>query len=625
MLKLDRQLIAERKAKLEETKATLKQHFVGIDKIIDDLIDYIQVWYLIPELLKRPVIVNLWGMTGVGKTDLVRKLVKSLHFQDRFVEVELSNVDETLWHSSVSSVLDNHELHDGKPAIVLFDEIQRFNTIDTDGKPLGQTKFMDFWELLSDGRLSKKHRDNLDNFLMGYFQRRKENQRKRSKGEEVEEETVYLSMWEALELRKALSLDLSVEDLMDMTEDEMFDLIMSAKRQKAIYEPINHSKTLILISGNLDDAFHMATQAAEADVDADIFHAFTTKVTLMDVKEALMNKFRPEQVARFGNIHLIYPSLRKQDFEVLIQREIERVCRETFEHTGVQLTLDDSIARLIYRNGVFPVQGVRPVFSSVTDILEMNLSKMLLHALTHEETTIHLNFNEAEQKIEAKVGETDFSYAYSGRIDKIRQTNQQAAVANISVHESGHAVVYMVLFGLVPLQLQSKVASSYSGGFTFPHQIHRTKRSMLDMIKVYLAGGLAEEIVFGTFNASTGRENDREQATVLALDYVRKYGFDDEFQATYTLDHHAYMMNRDVTDMDVEKMMMRLVSETRELLSRHILLLQSLSMQLTQKGQLESSHTAELAAQYGLVVEVKPEGHLHIPAYDKQLDAVRVN
>lgn len=71
------------------------------------------------------------------------------------MEVELSNVDETLWHSSVSSVLDSHELHDGKPAIVLFDEIQRFNTIDTDGKPLGQTKFMDFWELLSDGRLSK--------------------------------------------------------------------------------------------------------------------------------------------------------------------------------------------------------------------------------------------------------------------------------------------------------------------------------------------------------------------------------------------------------------------------------------------------------------------------------------
>ena len=36
---------------------------------------------------------------------------------------------------------------------------------------------------------------------------------------------------------------------------------------------------------------------------------------------------------------------------------------------------------LIYRNGVFPVQGVRPVFSSVIDILESNVSRFLFEAL----------------------------------------------------------------------------------------------------------------------------------------------------------------------------------------------------------------------------------------------------
>jgi cell division protease FtsH len=82
--------IQARKTELETAKTALKQYFVGIDKIIDELMDCIQVWYLMPELLKRPVIINLWGMTGVGKTDLVRQLVKHLHFQDRFAEVELS-------------------------------------------------------------------------------------------------------------------------------------------------------------------------------------------------------------------------------------------------------------------------------------------------------------------------------------------------------------------------------------------------------------------------------------------------------------------------------------------------------------------------------------------------------
>ena len=53
MLKIDRLLIAERKAKLEETKATLKLHFVGIDKIIDDLEPQMRLPVLIKKYIKQ--------------------------------------------------------------------------------------------------------------------------------------------------------------------------------------------------------------------------------------------------------------------------------------------------------------------------------------------------------------------------------------------------------------------------------------------------------------------------------------------------------------------------------------------------------------------------------------------
>jgi replication-associated recombination protein RarA len=174
MIAIDKKDIETRKALIETTRKTLKDQFVGIDRIIDDLLDYIQVWYLMPEVLNRPIIVNLWGMTGVGKTDLIRKMVKSLNFQDRFIEVELSNIDSTSWQSSVASVLQNNELADERPSIVLFDEIQRFNTIDQEGKPIQQTKYMDFWELLSDGRLSKKSKDDLDYYIYNYMTKKKD-------------------------------------------------------------------------------------------------------------------------------------------------------------------------------------------------------------------------------------------------------------------------------------------------------------------------------------------------------------------------------------------------------------------------------------------------------------------
>ena len=70
----DEALIKRRQRTLDKARKQLKADFVGIDGIIDQLCSYVRIWYLMPEILTRPVIVNLWGMTGVGKTDLVRRL-----------------------------------------------------------------------------------------------------------------------------------------------------------------------------------------------------------------------------------------------------------------------------------------------------------------------------------------------------------------------------------------------------------------------------------------------------------------------------------------------------------------------------------------------------------------------
>lgn len=629
MLHINKTIIAERKQTLEKTRKVLKDRFIGIDRIIDDLLSYIQVWYLVPEILKRPVTINLWGMTGTGKTDLIRQMVKSLEFQDRFAEIELSNSDTTKWVSSIADIFENEGIADGKPSIVLFDEIQRFNTLDEEGKPVEQTKFTDFWELLSDGRLSKKEKNEIDELLIKFLYRRKEKERKKAKKikdkDESEDEVEILSYWEAQELQKKLGIYTTLEELVDMPDDSIIELIRSLKKSKIVYEPVNYSKMLIIVSGNLDEAFQMADRTSEADVDADIFHSFTQKITMVDVKNALTQKFRPEQVARFGNIHLIYNSLRKRDFEQLIEREVQRVIHDAKEQLGIELNVDNSIHKLIYRNGVFPVQGVRPVFSSVTDILEAQLSQLFCNALMSDNTHISIKYEGIgkDAKIIADVGTQTIQHQviipYVGRIDRIRQSNQAAAVANISVHEAGHAVAYMALMGVAPLQLKSKVASSYAAGFTFPHQIHSTKHSLLNMIKIYLAGGIAEEVIFGALEASIGRIQDRAEATKMTLDYVRRYGFDDEFQANYSIDERGYGMEWRTTDVDVEKMITRLVGETKELLNRHLELLRGLSIELALKGSMEATEVASVAKRYRLNVLIKEEGHLLIADYDKKL------
>jgi Peptidase family M41/ATPase family associated with various cellular activities (AAA) len=615
---VDFEVIAARKATLERARTELKLHFVGIDEIIDSLLDYIQIWYLLPEILIRPIVVNLWGMTGVGKTDLVRRLVKILDFQDRFTEVELSNVDSTSWSSSVAAILNSNGMNDSKPAIVLFDEIQRFNTLNPDGTPIQSTKFTDFWELLSDGKLSKRERDNLDAYLQSYLFQQKDLKRRKARGEEGIDENPMLNLYEAQDLKTMLQIDMDVEAMTDLSQMQMLDLIQQAKRKKQIYEPVDHSKTLILISGNLDEAFHMAHQISEADIDADIFHAFTQKITIVDIKNALSRKFRPEQVSRFGNIHLIYRSLKKVNFEQLIAQEITEIIKKTFNQFGITLTVDPSIHRLVYRNGVFPVQGVRPVFSSIVDILETNLSKFLFIAFMNQESDIKIHYDFEQSQICAQIGSIEERLSFIGRIDQVRDRNLEDTIANISVHESGHAIAYMLLFGLAPLQLKSKVASSYAGGFTFPHQIHETEQNIIHKIKIYLAGGVAEEIVFGRGNASIGRSHDREQATALAVDYIRKYGFNPKFQANYVLEY-GYALDKYQTDRDVEAMLTSLCQETHSLLEKHLDLLHHLSLQLAARGTLTAAEVATIAAEQGTIVAVQEEGFLQIPPYKEFL------
>jgi Peptidase family M41/ATPase family associated with various cellular activities (AAA) len=626
---IDLKEIERKKKKLEKVKAELKKEFVGIDYIIEELVDYIQIWYLMPEVLSRPIIVSLWGMTGVGKTDLVRKMVTKLEYQDRFAEVELSNSESSSYYayrSSVSGILEGNNLNDGKPAIVLFDEIQRFNTLDPDGNPYPNVRFQDFWELLSDGKLAKRDdKEEIDRYLEDFLfyskQRKKQKDQAAAtpvpEGEEppMVTEDATIGLWQARQLKKLFALEDDVQSLADMDQDAVLKKMMNRKTKKKIYEAIDHSKTLIIISGNLDEAFTMASETSEADVDADIFHAYTEKITLVDIKAALSRKFKPEQVARFGNIHLIYKSLRKKDFEVLIEWEVEKVVRKNKELFDVQLEVDHHMNELIYQNGVFPVQGVRPVFSSVIDILETNLAKILFESLMAGQHKIGIDYDFEGKKIVARLGNgKTVDIPYVGRVDKIRQANIDDVVANVSVHEAGHAVVYGVLLGLAPLQLKSKVASNYVGGFTFPHQIHQTKQTMIDKIKIYLAGGLAEDLVFGAAHATIGRHNDRWEVSNLAMDYLRKYGFVTEYQAYYSNNPTA-PMDVFVTDKAVEAMVQNMVVETRALLEAHKPFLIDLSRQLHLAGSLQAKEVAEIAQKYGLNLTIQEESHLHIANY----------
>ena len=162
------QRISQRQQQLRDASVELKSHFVGLDEVIDKILLGIEAWFCTPEVVTRPTVVCLWGLTGIGKTDLVRRLVKSLNFMDSFVEIQMTNKgsSQNTYASTLQSLLSGSNVCPEEPGVLLLDEIQRFRSVDQEGKDIHDYMFQDLWMLLSGGRAEMT--GQLGDVLAGY-------------------------------------------------------------------------------------------------------------------------------------------------------------------------------------------------------------------------------------------------------------------------------------------------------------------------------------------------------------------------------------------------------------------------------------------------------------------------
>lgn len=547
VLKFDLSEVSEKQRRLESVKAQLKSEFFGMDPIIDRVMDSIYAWYLFPQLITRPVIVNLWGMTGVGKTQLVRRLTHLLEFYDRYVEIQMDGFSQgSGFHgSSISSILRQSSIEEGKPGILLLDEIQRFRTVDEHGGDVKVERYQDVWQLLSDGKFSADSslfRDIED--MLAYQVWSKDREESSSEEEDDEDgEKLYRSKpkkpakfsmgpWEANNLKTTLRLTESVQEIMTWSLVKVHGILSTIRSERTSWE-LDYGKLLVFVSGNLDEAFSSAMATDDCDTDADVYHEMTKKITIADIKSALTRRFRPEQVARLGNNHIIYPSLSKDSYQKLIRSSCEKYVSEMTEISGINFTLDEKLFKEIYDNAVYPTQGTRPVFSSTHKIFSTALSSMAVWAVENTIENIAITIDTKDMVLIGQDMDSDKTIRVCVDLD-MRTTRAQNTLdfnTLVSVHEAGHALTYAVLFGVAPLEVKTNLAS-FKGGFMIHNQGHRaffTKESHKDLIAVSFAGAAAEELVFGPGLRSNGCGSDVSNATVAASRYVRSYAFDKHY------------------------------------------------------------------------------------------------
>ena len=121
----------------------------------------------------------------------------------------------------------------------------------------------------------------------------------------------------------------------------------------------------------------------------------------------------------------------------------------------------------------------------------------------------------------------------------------------VAYHEAGHAVVGIKLDGANDVQKITIIPRGRAGGYNLmlpkEETYLRTKKELLDSISGYLAGRVAEEIMFN--EVTTGAQNDFEQATKIARAMVTEYGMSDLGPIQFEEQQSSVFLGRDYNKM----------------------------------------------------------------------------
>jgi hypothetical protein len=620
---------------LNDAVVILKQEYVGLDKVIDDIVYMMRPWHILSSIQQKPLIINLWGPTGVGKTSLIKRLFELIKLEEKLVKFDSSYF--------MTSSLKDHLVYDltqitETESCIIIDEFQHARTKNHEGHELDERGMSVLWEILDTGKFDydcqeysitlvknilkdlKDCRDAGVDGKKGFITHKKDVFQKITGSDKDDEYNILRSdmqrtVFELITIRPALvekygnyvSYLKYVENL-DLNKTIIF--LEEIFNMTSMPVPFDLSKSLIFVIGNVDGAYTHALSTNQDDHANDLAEEV---VTIGSIKKALLTRFRHEQVSRLGNNHIIYPMLSKNDFETLINRSISKVKESLFNGIKVDIKVDKSVNRLIYQQAVIPAHGARPVISSARSFVEAPVIRAYADYLAENETaaisTIEISYLKSTktyvlilttEKNEVK------TYKYKAfllldRKDVDTINDERICTA---VHEAGHAIISSLIGKIIPERILSVTMdeSNGYGGFVqtkFPTSTVSTIKSEIAML---MGGYAAEELVFGRDNLSAGASYDILQATTLASRYVRDWGMSCH-PVNYKpsrLAEEEVVEDQNVSH-EIEALIVRSLIVAKECLQTNRILLSEMSDVLCKKKDLNKKQIKKIIIEYNSI------------------------
>jgi ATP-dependent metalloprotease len=144
-------------------------------------------------------------------------------------------------------------------------------------------------------------------------------------------------------------------------------------------------------------------------------------------------------------------------------------------------------------------------------------------------------------------------------------------------HEAGHALVAVLTEGAMPVHKATIMPRGNALGMVMMlpegDQTSQSYKEMIASMDVAMGGRVAEEIVFGGENVTSGAASDIQHATRIARAMVTKFGFSDSVGIVYHAgsvgEESASSETRKLIDAEVKNMTQASYNRAKELLLHH--------------------------------------------------------
>lgn len=205
----------------------------------------------------------------------------------------------------------------------------------------------------------------------------------------------------------------------------------------------------------------------------------------------------------------------------------------------------------------------------------------------------------------------------------------QESRINTAYHEAGHAIMAMFSQGATPLYKATILPRGRALGITFQlpemDKVDMSKKECFARLDVCMGGKIAEEMINGKENVTSGCSSDLANATGVARAMVTSYGMSDNIGPVKLSDNWESWSQeiRNMADTEVRSFLITSENRTRKLLKEKLMELKRLAEGLLEYETL-TREEMETLVKGGTISKEKTISNtiIHTPSKDSQPDRI---